>query len=774
MPNSISNLPTALFGPEPPEGTRLGNYVLLQKLGAGGMGQVWKAAHHTTGELYAVKLLPAMLASHPDAWDQVLANFQLVRKLNHQNICPVHLLERDPKWGPYLVMTFIDGISLAKYRQRKETFTVEEVAALLQPVAEALDYAHAQKIIHRDVKHDNILLTLADDGETITGTFVIDFGLAAQVRSTINRFSQQSVTAAGTRPYMAPEIWRSRPPVAASDQYALAVIAYEMLAGYFPFDNDDLAVLREAVLKDEVEPIESIGEAANQFLRQALAKEIGKRFVQGCLDFLSQIGQQTVLGASSFEAEKSATEFERRFLEYPHPEPSFLTDQSVSHFAKWNELADFGSLSAQFAVGMSFVDGFGVEKDLKKGLHWLSRAAGKGHLLSCALSGLILWRHKHGPHSRQQGKPLLETAAQGGVVWAALMLGKFIEDESADRDDKESALRWYERAMTPGSAEETVLSVDAKFHVGRLLLTENLKSEAVGGVEDAVQLVTETAEAGLPAAQSFLGFAYFNGSYGLMQDDRKAAHWCKKASESDDDQAICFMAERFYDGRGGILVDSAKACQYWRRAAEHGHPVAQLMCGRHLQEGIGVKANPSEAIKWYEAAGEQGLVPGMMAAAGAYGNGIGVPLDLTQSFQWTKKAAESGDAEAASNLASMFNAGLGTSASSDSETYWLRRAASKGHPSSCFILAGKLWDGGKGSQSAISEAIDLLAKAKRQVDDDPSVDSLSIGDALYRMLGVIARDHPELQQKVFDIMVITNISRHQARYKIFIDTIAGA
>ena len=235
------------------------------------MGQVWKAAHQTTGELYAIKLLPAMLATHPDAWDQVLTNFQLVRKLNHQNICPVHLLERDPQWGPYLVMTFIDGISLAKYRQRKETFTVEEVAALLKPVAEALDYAHAQKIIHRDVKHDNILLTLADDGETITGTFVIDFGLAAQVRSTINRFSQQSVTAAGTRPYMAPEIWRSRPPVAASDQYALAVIAYELLAGFLPFDGDDVAVLREAVLKEQAAEVQGIPELANRGLAIGLA-----------------------------------------------------------------------------------------------------------------------------------------------------------------------------------------------------------------------------------------------------------------------------------------------------------------------------------------------------------------------------------------------------------------------------------------------------------------------------------------------------------------------
>ncbi len=281
MSNSLSGNDTVLFGPEPNPGDRLGNYILDRKLGSGGMGQVWKAIHEPTGKPYAIKLLPPIIASNPDAWDQVRRNFDIIENLNHPHICAVKVLDRDPKFGPYLVMAHVEGMTLSKFRQGR-TFTPEQVAALLQPVAQALDFAHSRKVIHRDIKHENIMVVLADDGQTIVDTFVIDFGLAAQVRSTINRFSQQSVTAAGTRPYMAPEIWRSRPPVAASDQYALAVIAYEMLAGFFPFDGDDVAVLREAVLKDEVEAITGLPTIANKALLRGLAKVASNRLPSCC------------------------------------------------------------------------------------------------------------------------------------------------------------------------------------------------------------------------------------------------------------------------------------------------------------------------------------------------------------------------------------------------------------------------------------------------------------------------------------------------------------
>ena len=277
MSNSLSGNETVLFGPEPNPGDRLGNYILDRKLGSGGMGHVWKAIHEPTRKPYAIKLLPPIIASNPDAWDQVRRNFDIIENLNHPHICAVKVLDRDPKYGPYLVMAHVEGMTLNKYRQGR-TFTPEQVAALLKPVAEALDFAHSRKVIHRDIKHENIMVVLADDGQTIVDTYVIDFGLAAESRTVVTQFSQQSAPLAGTLRYMAPELWRGRPPVPASDQYALAVIAYELFAGYFPIDGVDRGIMREAVLNEAVEPISGMPAPVNEMLLKAMAKKPEERF----------------------------------------------------------------------------------------------------------------------------------------------------------------------------------------------------------------------------------------------------------------------------------------------------------------------------------------------------------------------------------------------------------------------------------------------------------------------------------------------------------------
>lgn len=272
-------------------GFQLGPYRLEQALGRGGMGEVWKA-HDTVGDRYvAIKLVPPVLAAHPAEMQRVKETFQRIHALQHQHICPVYLLGEDQEFGYFVVMKFLEGSTLSQYQRnfvkRHGAFTVEETVRVLRPVADALDYAHAHKIVHRDVKPQNIML--ADDGSDVQ---LVDFGLVAEFRTSMTRVSRQNMDSSGTYPYMSPEQWRGQYQDAATDQYALGVVAYELLSGRLPFEAFDAGILRLSVLSEEAEAIDGVPDYTNHAIKRAMAKERHDRF-QNCVAFVEALESAT-------------------------------------------------------------------------------------------------------------------------------------------------------------------------------------------------------------------------------------------------------------------------------------------------------------------------------------------------------------------------------------------------------------------------------------------------------------------------------------------------
>ncbi len=265
--------PVALAEP----GTELGGFRLEERLGRGGMGEVWKA-HDLVGERTVVlKLLHPELSHHPDQMAAVKQMFHRVHDLQHQHICPLYLLGHDPRYGYFVVMKYLKGDTLAAYRKafvaRHGSFPVSEVVRVLSPIAAALDFAHAAHVLHRDVKPQNMMLD--EDGATIQ---LVDFGLAAELHSSPSRVSSTSTVFGGTYPYMAPEQWRGEPLDSRADQYSLAVVAYELLAGRRPFDSTDPTILRLCVLNDAPAPIDDLDEATHAALMHGMAKLKSERF----------------------------------------------------------------------------------------------------------------------------------------------------------------------------------------------------------------------------------------------------------------------------------------------------------------------------------------------------------------------------------------------------------------------------------------------------------------------------------------------------------------
>ena len=263
----------------------LGRYVVERELGQGGMGVVYGCLDKVGGVRVAVKCLPPELSHNSVEMEEVRENFQLVYGLSHPNIAGVRQLERDEHGEYYLVMEEAVGENLRRWLRAKWKsggVTLAEATAVLRQVAAALDYAHGKKVVHRDVKPGNVMI----DGKGEVK--VLDFGLADQIRTSLSRASHAHRETSGTGPYMSPEQWRGRPQDGKTDQYALGVMAYEMLAGRLPFGSSDLGVLREMVLKEEPAAIPGLPESAMGAIRRAMAKSAGERF-GSCGEFVEAL-----------------------------------------------------------------------------------------------------------------------------------------------------------------------------------------------------------------------------------------------------------------------------------------------------------------------------------------------------------------------------------------------------------------------------------------------------------------------------------------------------
>jgi serine/threonine protein kinase len=265
----------------------LGRYQIVELLGRGGMGEVWKAYDPHRKRHVVIKLLPLLLLGNEAELRRIRESFAKVNALQHQHICPVYDLQTDERAGHYLVMKYLEGETLAVYRFRTVRehgqFPAEKLAEVLRPIALALDYAHGEQIVHRDVKPQNIMVR--SDG---SDPQLVDFGLADEIRLSTSRVSKANLDISGTYPYMAPEQWRGRQQDGRTDQYALAVVAYELLAGHPPFETADPQIMRMCVLNDPPPPLPQITPAANEVLSRALAKEPGRRF-SSCSDFVEAL-----------------------------------------------------------------------------------------------------------------------------------------------------------------------------------------------------------------------------------------------------------------------------------------------------------------------------------------------------------------------------------------------------------------------------------------------------------------------------------------------------
>ena len=544
------------------EGTigRIDQYDIIRKLGGGGFGVVYLVRDTQSDIEYAIKTLHPLLKSNPEEMENLRSQFKLVSKLSYPYIASAMYLHPVKEVEYYsdelrkdirltsgdfvMVMKYAPGVTLSQWRKQfpNGIVPVDYAIGICSHVAAALDYAHSEKIIHRDVKPSNVMVETREDGTTIAR--VLDFGLAAEIRSSMSRVSTEKGDTSGTRPYMAPEQWQGKKQGAATDQYALACMFYELVSGAVPFagafETGDAFIMKDVVLNNAPERLSVLTEAQNDALQNALLKSMDDRY-QSCSEFVEALVHN----------DKISEEINPSYNEYENA--SVVPENIFSH------------------------ESIRSNKPIRK-IGWLIS------VIAISVVVVLIIRLVFVDNFVNHSEPIdfqEETYYKTG-------------EEFYNQGNYTEAVKWYRKAAEQGDAAAQC-GLGFSYAIGQGV-SQNFT--------EAVKWFRKSAEQGNADAQFYLGVSYAQGQ-GVPQDYAEAVKWCRKAAEQGHALAQNKLGYCYKNGQG-VPQDYAEAVKWYRKAAEQGLADAQCNLAFCYDEGQGVPQNYTEAVKWYRKAAEQG------------------------------------------------------------------------------------------------------------------------------------------------------------------------
>jgi len=570
---------------------RVGRYLVRGELGRGATGVVFDAIDPMIGRSIALKVIHLGPWSKPGQLeftaDRLFKEASSAGQLFHPGIVVVLDVGQQGDMA-FIAMEKVEGPSLRSVLASGPALSTDEIFGILRQTAAALDYAHQHGVVHRDVKPENILLHHGADVK------VADFGIAKVISS---EHPSETGVVMGTPSYMSPEQIESRAIDGRSDQFSLAVVAYELLTGVRPFRADTLtAMVHEIVYAprpaaSKVKPALSL--SVDRVLQRALSRYPQERF-ESCLEFIE------ALTLASRESSSMQPAIAR-----PVSSPA----------TRWKPVALSGLAAAVLALGFLV---YRFKRDVP--------AVPPPSLAATAKPEVKVTQEAPKVNRFRADPPSIESGGSATLTWDVSGSGEVTIDQGIGKVAGTGALRvqpanstsYALTAVGPGgSTRATVaINVQPKSSVdaarARQFYISGQEKQRAGKLPETAQLFRQAADLGNAGAMAELG--------------------------------------EMYRGGDGIARDYSEALQWLQRAADAGSSSAMNTLGVMYALGEGVQASKEVASKWFQKATDHGNAAGMYNLGGMYENGWGVSKDLDRAMQLYRQAALMGNSQALRRL----------------------------------------------------------------------------------------------------------------------------
>ncbi|KAF9161978.1 hypothetical protein DFQ26_003991 [Actinomortierella ambigua] len=522
------------------------SFSLGKQIGSGAYGQVfiveWSGIHCAAKKLLVTQEELAQI--------EIQTEISILFQLRHRNIIQFYATHEYEE-GFYLIMDLAEKGDLSGAIRRKNLDWKVKIR-IAHEIARGLEYIHSLKIIHRDLKSGNVLLTKHMEAR------LCDFGLA-EVRSIST--SRSGSDRKGTIRWMAPELFSTRPKYSSkSDIYALGVVMWEMAADCaIPFkDQINSSAVALAVVRGEREIVpEGTPDDYRQFLERCWDQDPRNR----------PAASEVIL---MYDEIQSHPDGEVRGTESPQAHH----DNTQQPIGSSESGKDIEGLSQEMIVALPSTEftttGHTLDIDLSKTRPPIVSTMDR-HVDDGADGGLK-------PLVIQEPAPTLQDV-EGWVTLA----GKYVDGDGVTRSDSE-AFRWYQRAADWGH-------VVAQRNLGEFFLRGQGTSQSDS---EAAKWYQKAAEQGDALSQARLGCMYSKGE-GVELNDIEAASWWRMAAKQGDQEARFNLGCAYSEGRGVDQSDT-KAVSWWKRAAARGHPEARLYIGWAYSEGRGLEQSDKKAM----------------------------------------------------------------------------------------------------------------------------------------------------------------------------------